>query len=65
MTLILCGIAIALGLACVGIFRWADSIPSAAGAGAPGSILILISGVAGLSSIFCLGVALGTALPHS
>lgn len=56
------GIAIALGLLCVAVCKFALSIPSAAGAGAPGSILLLISFLCGVASIFCFGLATGFAL---
>lgn len=62
MALIALQIAAFSGLACWGFYRYAMSIPLAAGAGATGSILLLISGFFGLISIFMAGVSLGFAL---
>lgn len=62
-------IAFCAGCACLmagaAAWKYGLDIPSAAGAGAPGSIMMLVGGVLWVVSIFLFGMSAGGWLLHS
>lgn len=55
-------IAVAALFASVGSYKTALGIPTAAGAGAAGSVVLLFSFACGVASVFCFGITVGLAI---